>query len=49
MKVLFAAVFGCETWSEERLVRMWENKAVRRIFGPKVEDVTGGWGGGRVL
>jgi hypothetical protein len=30
---------GCETWSltwmEERGLRMFENRAVRRIFGPR--------------
>jgi hypothetical protein len=38
---------GCETWSvtsrgEQRL-RMFENRALRRICGPKREEVTGGW------
>jgi hypothetical protein len=36
-----------ETWiltvSEEHRSRASENKALRRIFGPKREEVTGGW------
>ena len=37
----------CETWSltmkEERRVRLFENRVLRRVFGPKTEDVTGEW------
>ena len=36
---------GCETWSltltEERRLRVFENGLLRRIFGPKRDDVTG--------
>jgi len=36
-------VYGCETWSltlrEERRLRVSENSALRRIFGPKREEV----------
>jgi len=32
-------LYGCETWSltlrEERRLRVFENRALRRIFGPK--------------
>ena len=38
---------GCETWSltlrEERRLRMFENRVLRRIFGPKRDEVTGEW------
>jgi len=37
---------GCETWSltlrEEHRLRMFENRVLRRIFGPKREEVVGG-------
>jgi len=38
--VIFPVVlYGCETWSvslrEERRLRVFENKVLRRIFGPK--------------
>jgi len=40
-------VYGCETWSfifrEERRLRVFENKVLRRIFEPKRDDVTGEW------
>jgi hypothetical protein len=39
-------LYGYESWSltslEEHRVRMFEKK-VLRIFGPKREEVTGGW------
>jgi hypothetical protein len=38
---------GCDTWSltlrEERRLRVFENRVLRRIFGPKRDEVTGGW------
>jgi PAS domain-containing protein len=37
----------CETWSvtlrEEHRLRVFENRALRRIFGPKRDEVTGVW------
>jgi hypothetical protein len=41
-------LYGFETWSltlrEERRLRVFENRVLRRIFGPKREDeVTGEW------
>jgi hypothetical protein len=40
-------LYGCETWSltlrEEHRLRVFENRALRRIFGPKRDEVTGGW------
>jgi hypothetical protein len=38
---------GCETWSlklrEKHRLRVFENRVLRRIFGPKRGDVTGDW------
>jgi hypothetical protein len=38
---------GCETWSltlrEEHRLRVFENNVLRRIFGPKRDEMTGGW------
>ena len=38
---------GCATWSltlrEERRLRVFENRVLRRIFGPKRIEVTGEW------
>jgi hypothetical protein len=40
-------LYGCETWSltlrEEHRLRVFENKVLRRISGPKRDEVTGGW------
>ena len=40
-------MYGCETWSlilrEERRLRVFENRVLRRIFGPKRDEVTGKW------
>jgi len=39
-------LYGCETWSltlrEERKLRVFENMVLRRIFGPRRYEVTGG-------
>jgi len=36
---------GCETWSltlrEESRLRVFENMVLRRVFGPKRDEVTG--------
>jgi len=44
---LLVVLYGCETWSltsrEERRLRVFENRVLRRIFGPKKEEVTGEW------
>jgi hypothetical protein len=38
---------GCETWSltlrEEQKLRVFENRVLRRTFGPKRDEVTGEW------
>jgi hypothetical protein len=40
-------LYGYETWSltlsEEHRLKVFENKVLRRIFGPKRDEVTGGW------
>jgi len=45
--ILPVVLYGCETWSltlwEERKPRVFENKVLRRIFGPRRDDVTGDW------
>jgi hypothetical protein len=37
--------YGCETWSptlrEEHRLRVFENRVLRRIFGPKRDEMTG--------
>jgi hypothetical protein len=39
--------YGCETWSltlrEEQRLRVFEGRVLRRIFGPKRDEVTGKW------
>jgi hypothetical protein len=32
------------TLREEHRLRVFENRVLRRIFGPKKDEVTGGWG-----
>jgi len=45
--ILPVVLYGCETWSltfwEENRLRLFENKVLRRIFGPKRDVVTGEW------
>jgi len=45
--ILCAVLCGCETWSltlrEERRLRVCENRVLRRVFGPKRDEVTGEW------
>jgi hypothetical protein len=45
--ILPVVLYGCETWPltlrEEHRLRVFENRVLRRIFGPKMDDVTGGW------
>jgi hypothetical protein len=42
--ILPVALYGCETWSltlkVERRLRVSENRVLRRIFGPKRDEVT---------
>jgi hypothetical protein len=43
--ILPVVLYGCETWSltlrEEHRLKMLENRVLRRIFGPKRDEVTG--------
>jgi hypothetical protein len=46
--IIFPVVsYGCESWSlalrEECRLRVFENRVLRRIFGPKRDEVTGEW------
>ena len=40
----YVILYGCETWSltlrEERKLRVVENMVLRRIFGPRRDEVT---------
>jgi hypothetical protein len=40
-------LYECETWSltlrEEYRLRVFENRVLRGIFGPRRDEVTGGW------
>ena len=40
-------LYGCETWSltlrDERRLRVFENRVLRRVFGSKRDEVTGEW------
>ena len=43
--IMPVVLYGCETWlltlKEERRMRVFENRVLRRIFGPKRDEVTG--------
>jgi hypothetical protein len=45
--ILSVVLDGCETWSlalrEEHSLKVFENRVLRRIFGLKRDEVTGGW------
>ena len=45
--ILPVVLYGCETWSltlrEERRLRVFEDRELRRIFGPKRDEVTRKW------
>jgi hypothetical protein len=40
-------LYGCETWSltlrEEHRLRVFENRVLRRLFGPKRDEATREW------
>ena len=44
--ILPDVLYGCETWSltlrEERRLRVFENRVLRRLFGSKRDEVIGG-------
>jgi hypothetical protein len=45
--ILPVVLYGCEAWSltmrEERRLWVFENRVLRRVFGPKRDEVTGEW------
>jgi hypothetical protein len=45
--ILPVVLYGCETWflmlREEHRLRVFENRVLRRTFGPKRDKVTGEW------
>jgi hypothetical protein len=46
LNLVLTVLYGCESWSltlrEECRLRVFENRVLRRIFGPKRDEVTGG-------
>jgi hypothetical protein len=44
---LAVVLYGCETWSpalrEEHRLKVFENSVLRRVFGPKRDEVTEEW------
>jgi len=45
--ILPVVLYGCDTWSlilrEERKLKVFENRVLRRVFGSKKDEVTGEW------
>ena len=45
--ILPVVLYGCETWSltlrEERRLRVFENRVLRRVVGSRRDEVTGEW------
>jgi len=45
--IILPVMYGCETWSltlwKERRLGVFEKRVLRRIFGPKRDEVTGEW------
>ena len=45
--ILPVILYGCETWSltlrKEHRLREFENRVLRRVFGPKRDEITGKW------
>ena len=45
--ILPVVLYGCETWSltlrEGRRLRVFENRVLRSVFGPKRDEVTDEW------
>jgi hypothetical protein len=43
--ILPVVLYGCDTWfltlREEHRLRVFENRVIRRMFGPKTDEVTG--------
>ena len=47
MVILPVILYGCESWSttlaDEQKLRVFENKVLRKIYGPKRDEMTGEW------
>jgi hypothetical protein len=47
-RILIMVVHGCETLSltlrRENRLKVYKNRVLRRIFGLRTEEMTGGWG-----
>jgi hypothetical protein len=45
--ILPVVLYGCEPWCltlrEENMLRVFKNRVLRRIFGPKRDEVIGIW------
>jgi hypothetical protein len=45
--ILPVVLYECGSWSltlrEERRLRVFENRVLRRVFGPRSDEVTGEW------
>ena len=45
--ILPVILYACETWTltlrEEKRLQLFENKVLRKIFGPKRDDQIGKW------
>jgi hypothetical protein len=45
--IILPVLYGCETWSltlrKEHRLRVFENRVLRRIFGPNRDEATGEW------
>jgi hypothetical protein len=45
--ILPVVLCGCDSWSltlrEERRLGVFENRVLRKIFGPRSDEVTGKW------
>jgi hypothetical protein len=45
--LLHVALYGCHAWSlilrVEHKLRVFDNRVLKGIFGPKRDEVTGGW------
>jgi hypothetical protein len=45
--ILYFVLYGCEASSltvrEERMLRVFENRVLRKIFGPKREEMLRNW------
>jgi len=45
--ILPVVLYGCEAWSltlgEEMKMRVFENRVLRKIFGPRRDEATGEW------